>query len=146
MYSSNNIKYFICTGEQFSQDQYIRPRQICSQQYNTLRPHTISSSTFDRRNRPLIETNTFVPPECSIKTSCVNGNASYLIHPVPQENMEAQQQQLSSFDSSQPVSPSNKAAQIKGVESDCKYSTIKRSCRLIFISLSILRPCTLVML
>ena len=121
---------YLYIGEQFSQDQYLRPQQIGPQQYNTLRPHTISSSTFEKRNRPSIETNTFVPLECKIKTSYVNGNGNYLIHPVPQENMEVQQQQLPPSNSSEPVSPSTKAAQIKRVESERRYSTIKRSCRL----------------
>ena len=107
-----------------AQEKYLRSEQMRSQQYNTLRPHTISNSTFENKNRPLLEKNTFVPPEHKLNDPSTNHK--YSIHTVPNEIIRDQQQAMSSSISSEPT----KADQFQRVEAERRYSTIRRSCRL----------------
>ena len=99
----------------------MRTEQIQGQQYNTLRPHTISSSTFENKNRPILDKNTFIPPEHNKS----NNDSQHSIHPVS-ENIQAEQHKIIQSNNS---SQQTKSDHFQKIEDERRYSTIRRSCR-----------------
>ena len=112
-------------AEHFIQGKPLCTEQSQGQQYHTLRPHTISNATFENKNRPFLDKNTFVPPENKSNNGPINYGHQRSIHSVSQE-IEGEQQKVKQ--------PSNASRQIKSdpfqkIEDERRYSTIRRSCR-----------------
>ena len=108
-------------------DKDIRSEPMRYPQYGTLRPHTISNSTFKNKNRPSLNRTTFVPPGQIVVGSSINDNHKNSVHPVTQELFTEQKQPTSSS----PSLHSIKSEQTQSMEMESRFSTIRRSCRLV---------------
>ena len=109
-------------------EQFIHGKPLCTeqsqgQQYGTLRPHTISNATFENKNRPFLDKNTFVPPDN--KSNNINYGHQRSIHSVSQEIEGEQQKVKQSSNSSRQI----KSDPFQKIEDERRYSTIRRSCR-----------------
>ena len=102
------------------------------QQFNTIRPHTISNSTFENKTRTPLEKNTFIPPGREPNSSS--------IHHKQQDN-SVKQQPNDRREKQQPIkvdhySQNTKSDQLPGIEDERRYSTIRRSCRYLICEMS----------